>query len=120
MVAGSLNLIIEKGAVFYKRIKWLAPNRSLVSFHAYKSDLYIRNSRGELTIHLSTDNGRLEIEDEEELDGKFLRIKLSAIETEAIDFDGGNYTLVVTPLDELGEPATLLARRLLEGVVIIK
>lgn len=61
MPAAKLNLTVEQGADFYKRLVWRDKNKRPVNLTGYAAKMQVRSSAGSATVlfELSTANGRI-------------------------------------------------------------
>lgn len=111
-----LNLTIYQGATFCRPITWSTQEaggpESPVDLTGYEVRMHIRErlDSPEVLLELTTDNGRIVITDATA--GAF-ELRLTAEETEALDWRTGVYDLEMVAPD--GPPATVV--RLLEGRV---
>lgn len=61
MPAAKLNLTVEQGADFYKRLVWRDKNKRPVNLTGYAAKMQVRSSAGSpaIILELSTANGRI-------------------------------------------------------------
>ena len=107
MAAAKLNLTIEQGTTFEKRLTWRDKNKRLVPLTGYSARMQIRTSVSstEVILELSTSNNRIVLGTAGTID-----LKLTPTETSALK--AGVYDLELT--DSAGRIV-----RLIEGKVAV-
>lgn len=105
MAAAKLNLTIEQGTTFEKRLTWRDKNKRPVSLTGYTARMQIRPSVAatEVILELSTSNGRIVIGASGTID-----LKLTPAETSALK--AGVYDLELT--DASGRVTRLIEGKL--------
>lgn len=88
MPAAKLNLTVEQGATFSKRLVWRDKNKRPVNLSGYTAKMQIRTSASsaEVLFELSTSNNRITL-----LAGGVIQLDISANDTDTIK--GGVYDL---------------------------
>lgn len=107
MPAAKLNLTVEQGATFSKRLVWKDKNRRPINILGWEARMHVRKTVADSTIimELTSSNGRIVLGT-----GGVIDLKLSATETSALQ--SGVYDL------ELVSP-TGVVTRLVEGKVAV-
>ena len=108
MAAGELDLVIEQGATFQKKLIWQDATGTPIDITGYIGRMHIRETQDATTIlvDLNTSNGRITLGGTNgEID-----LLIDATDTEALDFGSAVYDL---ELEDTGGVVT----RLVEGKV---
>lgn len=115
MPAGKLNLKIEQGATFRRRLQWKAGDPAVpVDLTGYQVRMQVRSEQIAATVllELTTTNGGIAITDAAQ--GRF-ELYLKAADTAALTFDSGVYDLEMVAPDAPDNTVT----RLLAGSVSV-
>jgi hypothetical protein len=112
MSAGKINLVIEKGAKFSKRLQWKDSAGSPIPLTDYGARMQIRKTKISNTVEaeLSTDNGKITFD----APNGIITLSLGATETDTFDFSNGVYDLELYKTADSDD-----VTRLVEGIVTI-
>lgn len=91
MPAGKLNLRIEQGAAYRKRLVWKDKNKRPVAMTGFTALMQVRDKPGgEILLELSTQNGGIVLSS-----GGVVEIVLTSAQTDALTFESGAYDLKI-------------------------
>lgn len=89
MPAGKLNLSIEQGATYKKRLTWRDARKRPIDMTGYTALMHVKDKAGGTTLLiLSTANGRIALSS-----AGVIQILLSAAETAELAFSSGVYDM---------------------------
>lgn len=109
MPAAKLNLTVEQGVTFSKRLVWRDPKRRPVNLNGYTAKMQIRSNStsDQVLFELSTENGRIT------MPGNGV-IQLSISVADTFEVAGGSYDLVLFAPGDNAEQY-----RLIQGKVVV-